>query len=64
VYNWENLYGKAKLEKAGDWRGFARPVEDRSQAQSRSAAAFRREGAASRPPAITNSAQPVGAPRT
>ncbi|KAN0061438.1 Suppressor of ferric uptake 1 [Thecaphora frezii] len=26
-WNWDNLYGKAHLEKAGDWRGFARPAE-------------------------------------
>ena len=36
-WNWDNLYGKAKLEKAGDWRGFARPVEkERSSGRSAS----------------------------
>lgn len=34
-WNWENLYGVAKLEKAGDWRGFARPLEDKPASQAR-----------------------------
>lgn len=33
-WNWDNLYGKANLEKAGDWRGFARPVEDKHRSQT------------------------------
>ncbi|KAJ1033530.1 hypothetical protein NDA13_001519 [Ustilago tritici] len=58
-WNWDNLYGKAKLEKAGDWRGFARPAEhDRSQSRSNAAARAARLPIASSPP------QTVGAPRT
>lgn len=60
-WNWDNLYGKAKLEKAGDWRGFARPVEhDRSQSRSSAAAAAR----AARLPVASSPPQTVSAPRT
>ncbi|PWZ01094.1 hypothetical protein BCV70DRAFT_199459 [Testicularia cyperi] len=44
-WNWDNLYGKAKLEKAGDWRGFARPVEHDRSSSSAARAAARREAA-------------------
>ncbi|KAJ1032549.1 hypothetical protein NDA16_000572 [Ustilago loliicola] len=58
-WNWDNLYGKAKLEKAGDWRGFARPAEhDRSQSRNSAAARAARLPVASSPP------QTVSAPRT
>lgn len=61
-WNWDNLYGKAKLEKAGDWRGFARPAEhDRSRGSSRRDAA---PVAAARLATATNPPQPVSAPRT
>ncbi|GAC97222.1 negative regulator of iron uptake genes [Pseudozyma hubeiensis SY62] len=67
-WNWDNLYGKAKLEKAGDWRGFARPVEDR-RSQSKSNGAARTEASApsvavARLPVASSPAQAVSAPRT
>ncbi|PWN47060.1 hypothetical protein IE53DRAFT_273788 [Violaceomyces palustris] len=34
TWNWENLYGKARLEKAGDWRGFAKPAEKEKKRKS------------------------------
>ncbi|SPO21844.1 probable Siderophore biosynthesis regulatory protein URBS1 [Ustilago trichophora] len=64
-WNWDNLYGKAKLEKAGDWRGFARPAEhDRSQ--SRSSGGVRRDTSnlAARLPTASSPPQAVSAPRT
>lgn len=66
-WNWDNLYGKAKLEKAGDWRGFARPVEDR-RSQSKSNGVTRRESSstpiAARLPVASSPSQAVSAPRT
>lgn len=66
-WNWDNLYGKAKLEKAGDWRGFARPAEREHRSQSRSSGSVRRDTpatGAARMPAASSAAQPVSAPRT
>lgn len=66
-WNWDNLYGKAKLEKAGDWRGFARPAERDSRSQSRSSGSVRRDtptNVTARMPAAPSAAQPVSAPRT
>ena len=63
-WNWDNLYGKAKLEKAGDWRGFARPVEhDRSQARSSGGVRRDAPSVATRLP-LASPPQPVSAPRT
>nr|CDI51734.1 siderophore biosynthesis regulatory protein URBS1 [Melanopsichium pennsylvanicum 4] len=63
-WNWDNLYGKAKLEKAGDWRGFARPAEhDRSKARSSASRRDTAAAAATKVPAVATPVQRVSAPR-
>ncbi|CBQ70453.1 Siderophore biosynthesis regulatory protein URBS1 [Sporisorium reilianum SRZ2] len=67
-WNWDNLYGKAKLEKAGDWRGFARPAELDHRSQSRSnGGSLRRDtptNVAARMPTASSPPKTVSTPRS
>ncbi|CDW97135.1 hypothetical protein [Sporisorium scitamineum] len=67
-WNWDNLYGKAELEKAGDWRGFARPAEQDHRSQSRSnGGSIRRDtptNVAARMPTASSPPKTISTPRT